>query len=531
VTFTVTDNHGGVGTAQQVVSVQNVLSQGGDLWVGTSPSGGTYTFSSPATGQILVTGQGASVSPYTVTGRLVVFGGAGNDTFTVNAAPAGGATLDGGDGSDSYTVQLGGLAGAVAVTDTGTTGIDRITVNGTAAADALFKAGTIKWKPAGAAGDYQETVTFSGIDSNPSDPTDYTVVLNAGAGDDTVLDPDSGNLLILGGAGNDTITIASTTGPVTADGGDGSDSYLVYGGSLQGPVTISDSGTTGTNAVTVYGTSGADTISQSGSQVTVNGGAPITLGPGVGGLTVDGGGGTGDTFTASGAPSIVPTVTGVADAVVYGTAGDDKIQIKQGAQAGQVAVWVNGTLAGTYASTDHLTVHGLAGNDDIQADGNVTVSLWLYGDAGDDRLKGGGGSNVLVGGDGDDLLVGGGGRDLLIGGAGADRLIGNGGDDILVGGTTSYDLDPSALGAIMAEWTSGHDFATRTANLTDTGTGLLSRLNGDYFLLDSGTGQTVFNDASHDTLTGSAGSDWYFAGLADQVTGLTALDLAFIFGV
>ena len=66
--------------------------------------------------------------------------------------------------------------------------------------------------------------------------------------------------------------------------------------------------------------------------------------------------------------------------------------------------------------------------------------------------------------------------------------------------------------------------------LTDTGTGLLSRLNADYFLLDSGSGQTVFNDSSTDTETGSAGSDWFFAGTADKVTDLSASDQAFIFG-
>lgn len=64
-----------------------------------------------------------------------------------------------------------------------------------------------------------------------------------------------------------------------------------------------------------------------------------------------------------------------------------------------------------------------------------------------------------------------------------------------------------------------------------TGTGLLSRLNGDYFLLDSGSGRTVFNDASSDTLTGSTGSDWFFAGTADKITDLSNLDEALIFGL
>jgi Ca2+-binding RTX toxin-like protein len=125
------------------------------------------------------------------------------------------------------------------------------------------------------------------------------------------------------------------------------------------------------------------------------------------------------------------------------------------------------------------------------------------------------------------------GVDLLIGGTGADRMIGNGGDDILIGGITSYDADAVALAAIMAEWTSSHDYATRIASLTDqtVSAGFLVRLNNAYFLLDQGSGQTVFNDSGTDTLTGSASSDWFFTGTADKITDLTKSDQAFIFGV
>jgi Ca2+-binding RTX toxin-like protein len=172
-------------------------------------------------------------------------------------------------------------------------------------------------------------------------------------------------------------------------------------------------------------------------------------------------------------------------------------------------------------------------DDDIQVAGGISLPAWLYGGDGNDRLNGGNGNNVLLGGAGDDLLVGGSGRDLLIGGTGADRMIGNGGDDILIGGITSYDADPIALAAIMAEWTSNHDYATRIANLTDktASAGFLVRLNNACFLLDQGSSQTVFNDSSIDTLTGSAGSDWFFAGTADKLTDLNKSDQAFIFGV
>src|SRR5204863_38424 len=56
------------------------------------------------------------------------------------------------------------------------------------------------------------------------------------------------------------------------------------------------------------------------------------------------------------------------------------------------------------------------------------------------------------------------------------------------------------------------------------------RPTGRLVVLGLGSGQTVFNDAGSDTLTGSAGSDWLFAGSADKITGLTDADRAFIFG-
>jgi len=133
----------------------------------------------------------------------------------------------------------------------------------------------------------------------------------------------------------------------------------------------------------------------------------------------------------------------------------------------------------------------------------------------------------------DEQTVGGSSHDLLIGDGVTDRMRGNGGNDILLGGTTAYDLNDAALCAIMAEGSSGHSFATRIANLTDqtSSASFLSRLNGAYSLLDQGSGQTVFNDTASDTLTGSAGSDWFFAGTADKVTDLSASDQAFLFGL
>src|SRR5436305_234889 len=88
--------------------------------------------------------------------------------------------------------------------------------------------------------------------------------------------------------------------------------------------------------------------------------------------------------------------------------------------------------------------------------------------------------------------------------------------------TKAANVRPSL---IRAGWAEAHDFA----NLTSTDPGLAGRLNGNYFLIQD---MTVFNDTSKHTLTGSAGSDWPFAGTGtrDRITDLIDSDRAFVFG-
>src|SRR5262249_58718882 len=80
---------------------------------------------------------------------------------------------------------------------------------------------------------------------------------------------------------------------------------------------------------------------------------------------------------------------------------------------------------------------------------------------------------------------------------------GNGGDDILIGGTTSYDANPAALCALLAEWgRADASYSTRVNHLKNGG-----GLNGAYLL----TTAVVHDDGVTDTLYGNAGLDWFFA--------------------
>ena len=95
---------------------------------------------------------------------------------------------------------------------------------------------------------------------------------------------------------------------------------------------------------------------------------------------------------------------GTVDGVIYGEGGDD-------------------TLKGSQIDDDHID----AGNDNDM----------VWGRGGDDTLIGGAGYDTLLGQNGNDFLDGGGRSDVLNGGAGDDTLIGGGGGDRFVFGRSS----------------------------------------------------------------------------------------------
>ncbi len=240
--------------------------------------------------------------------------------------------------------------------------------------------------------------------------------------------------------------------------------------------------------------------------------------------------------------------------VVGGTSGNDVITFSRGLLPGQVvatvttptatgfdsligvvsprgsgfqlSVSLNGRVIQTggsplpAATLGRLVAYAQAGDDTAIVLGSLSLPARLDGGAGDDFLSGGpgddwldggGGNDVLVGDAGNDVLLGGAGRDILIGGAGADRLDGGGGEDVLIAGSTDFDGDPVALGAIMAEWARADaDVTTRVQDLSVKTKG---SKNGGYLL----TSKTVHDDSARspaqsvDTLTGGAGRDWFLA--------------------
>jgi Ca2+-binding RTX toxin-like protein len=233
-----------------------------------------------------------------------------------------------------------------------------------------------------------------------------------------------------------------------------------------------------------------------------------------GSLTVNGGGE--DEFKVE-ATSVVPlTVRGISGLVVQATEDNDHIVFKPGATVGEVGVIVNGVAQGAFYPIARLVAYGLAGNDDFQVAGSLSLPAWLYGGIGDDRMKGGAGHDVLLGGAGEDLLIGGDGRDLMIDGTDADRMVGNADDDVLVAGSTAYDADQVALAALMAEWTrTDLSYADRVAHLQGASGG-----HNQGCVLTTAGAATVYDDGAADVLTGGAGADWFLTDgqVKDKVT-------------
>jgi len=460
--------------------------------------------------------------------RIEVLTYAGRDV--VRIAPHIGVTtfVDGGEESDTYLVEFGTVGGETEVADSGSVGVDTLTVIGTMGPDSIL----VTSHRVDLQTTNLETVKHRGVD-------DLTV--DGAGGNDTIIIRGS-HTTILGGAGDDAITVEASgidlegddIDPLVLDGQDGSDLYFVFFGDLAVPVIISDSGLTGTDSLTVYGDAEeSDLMTVSGTSIT-RGDEVIRFTTAVETLTVDTGDG-GDRVVIE-TKSVVPMVVrGNTELAVEGTEGPDRIHFTPGENPGEIVAWLNDVSLGVCVTPTRLIAYGRGGDDDIQVAGSITVASWLYGENGNDRLRGGAGDDILLGGDGDDALVGGSGRDLLIGGAGADRIVGNADDDILIAGSVTYAdqkyaRHEAALAAIMREWCSSHAYEVRVNNLRGENPDLATfklRENENFFLTPSSDAPTVFDDFDRDLLTGSAGLDWFmFSDTEDKATDLSDKEFA-----
>ncbi len=394
----------------------------------------------------------------THTGFDSLFGGTGNDAFTLSANAT--KSINAGDGNDSLTITGGTLTGSF----DGSSGSDTLDLQTAGVTVVLSQSnsngfgGTATGISSTFLGVNTLTVTAGTGDSLTGRNATSLWDIDAGTvsvGSDTLTYTGFGNTDTLnGGTSNDTFGVSSAVAlTLTINGGAGDDTFDIdasFGGSLNGTSgvdTLDLSGVAAANA-----TIGA--LSANGAAVTaittvaggatnidlITGGASATL---TGGTTTpvwtvgatksftDGsnsvsysgfstlqGGTADDTFNITGPTSYVLNGGTGNDSFVFATGGSTTGTINGEGGAADVldysaiatAISVNFT---TGAATSVFN-GAVAGVSNVENATGSSANDTLVGDANANSLTGGGGADTITGNDGTDTLAGGAGTDTLL---------------------------------------------------------------------------------------------------------------------
>ncbi|MGZ3403010.1 MAG: beta strand repeat-containing protein [Phenylobacterium sp.] len=363
---------------------------------------------------------------FNISARVVLDGGAGNDSLAAHSLSAGqAATLLGGDGDDLIDVTS---PGGTAVVDGGS-GADTVqlgeagpstTVTLGTGSDAIYltpgafgtPTATVTDFAAGAGGDRLLIFDFlKSVDpswNTTTNPFDAGLVRLEAVGGATVVQ------LLVGGVFEDSLTLQGVSpGSLTAANFNG---YSPSGGGSQGSSFV---GTP--QADTLTGSTGADSISGGGGDDSLNGGlGDDTLDGGAGNDSLDGGGGV-DLLHGSDGNDVLNASNG-AGGQFFGDGGDDRVFV--GLQGGSA-------LLDGGDGADLLT-----GQGGFPASGVFTIN----GGNGDDQISLFNGSGVLDAGAGQDQVIVGGdlGTVTVTLGAGDDLLRVEGFQAFFSGNTASY---------------------------------------------------------------------------------------------
>jgi uncharacterized delta-60 repeat protein len=495
VNVTATDDDNMTSTTATVpVKINRTEQQGNVLAVGGTAGSDSLVFApGSASGTVLVTLNGSALGSFS-TSQVMAYGGAGADAMSINGAT----------GANAFTL-TGSNVAIKGITIAGTD-VESWTVHGSGGSNTFAINGSgLKAQLLGGAGNDTFTVATGVI---------FDGTIDGGAGSNTLITGNDANAWVLTGPNSGTLNGASFAKVQNLTGGAGNDGFTINNGaSLSGKIN----GGGGTNQLDYSGYASAVAVNLQTRTATALG-AFTSIQAAVGGSGTN-------TLTGSNSPttwSITAQNAGKAGSFTFsafqnlvGGLGADTFVFSNGKgvdgkiDGGGGANWLN------YSNyTSAVSVNLTAGTATGAATGIANFSN-VIGGAGNSTLTGDSGSDILVGRGGNDVITGGAGRSLLIGGKGTDQLTGGSGDDIIIGGTTPYDLNPSALLAILAEWRrTDETYQMRISNIRGDTTG---GLNGNSFLNVS-TVKTA--GITHDTLTGGAGMDWFWAASLGEITDL-----------
>ena len=227
------------------------------------------------------------------------------------------------------------------------------------------------------------------------------------------------------------------------------------------------------------------------------------------------------------------------DLLLVGTAGDDLIDLRGGADFQSFTIQINKdpefTQTFRYDEVNQLRV--FAGEGDDRVTNTLLRESHIYGGLGNDHIEGGyrddlllGGEGVdtLIGRNGDDVLYGQGGNDWLYGGQGEDRLLGSAGNDRLFGGNGSdflagqegNDQIIGGAGNDRLDGNNGNDLLNGNEG-DDTlyageGNDTVNGGIGDDVIAGGGGDDALNGNGGDDEIYGGSGSDNLFGGSGDD---------------
>jgi Ca2+-binding RTX toxin-like protein len=547
ITITLTDDDGAATSQTKSVSIVAANLQTSeldptktDLFVGGTTGNDTIALALSGT-NTTVTINAVSAGAFAPTGRIVVFGQAGNDGVTMASTITRHAWLYGDDGNDTLT---GGGGNDVLVGGVGTDS----QVGGAGNDSYLFDADTALGI---------DTVNDSvGIDTlDFSATTGQSIALNLGLTTAQVVNPNltltltsasaienvtggslndtlTGNTLantFIGGPGNDTLTGAAGNDLYRFDLDEslGADTLNEAGGGID---TLDFSPTTGIGATVDLSLATVQTIAA--GRLTLVLGSATTFENIIGGAA-------NDTLTGN---TLVNVLTGGAgDDTLSGGNGNDSYlfdadnplgtdTLVETATGGTDLIDFTGTSASVTLDLSLATTQVINTNLSLNLQNGAVFENSIGGD-GADTLVGNSLINSLTGGLGHDSLNGAGNNDLLTGGLGDDTLAGGVGNDSYVynantalGSDTLVELAGEGIDLISFAATTTRG-VTLNLGLTTTQAAVTGNLNvtlnaTDTFenvtggsLADTLTGNALGNALAggpgNDTLAGAAGDDVY----------------------
>ena len=265
-------------------------------------------------------------------------------------------------------------------------------------------------------------------------------------------------------------TITNSGANVSIYGGAGDDTIENTGGNVTINVgTGNDSVTNGGENVSIYGSFGDDIIENTAQSVTVNGYCGN------------------DSITNSGA-----TVS------IYGGFGNDTI-INSGSN-----VTINGGAGADYITNDgdNVSISLAAGNDTIE---NTGANVLIYGGSGKNKIVNNGGAATIIGGSGNEEITGGSQADSLVGNLGDDTLSGGAGNDTLTGGSGRDLFIYESGNDIITDYAANDKIQISSGTISETsfeGNDVILKIGNGSLTVQNGKGKKIkFIDSSGNETT------------------------------